>query len=290
MAFVLGTALLAVLSLGAGSGCATVLGIESLRALETDAGAGGVDAPVPSRIECTSNETCLQQKPTTVSNLDCVEAACVSGRCVYSARDQDGDGLTVACASTDPTRVINQSANLDCDDTVAGIVAGSEADCSDGSFTLPGIGACRPGKKRCKPDGTWDACIGAIGKSPKELCDGKDDDCDGTVDNGCACQTGATRPCGPPQGEVGICKNGSQVCTASAWGTECARAVFGKERDCGTALDNDCNGQIDNTETPCLCGGIAPVGTIIECGVTGGEPREKECVSAGKTAVYTRCQ
>lgn len=52
---------------------------------------------------------------------------------------------------------------------------GEEAPCS---FD---VGECKSGTKKCKIGGVWGSCQGAVWPSP-EKCDGKDNDCDGEID------------------------------------------------------------------------------------------------------------
>ncbi|MEM9731749.1 MAG: MopE-related protein, partial [Myxococcota bacterium] len=44
-------------------------------------------------------------------------------------------------------------------------------------------GECEAGEYACRPDGTGTECVGAVGPTA-EVCDGLDNDCDGTTDNG----------------------------------------------------------------------------------------------------------
>jgi hypothetical protein len=257
----------AVCFVGAIAGCANVLGIEELQtnALSASAADGGADQFVPpTQIVCSKDEECTASLPP-LDRSNCAIAKCASSTklCAFLAKDEDGDGLTAQCVSKDPARPVVQSANIDCDDTNAGIVAGSEIDCTDGTFTLPGKGECRAGKKRCKPDGNFDACIGATGKKP-ETCDVKDHDCDGTVDNGCTCSPGTSRKCGPPQAGNGICKEGTQRCENATWAA-CVDAVFPAARNCQSATDNDCNGIPDNAEAGCKCDATVSAGTTRAC-------------------------
>ncbi|MBK03564.1 MAG: hypothetical protein CL920_17625 [Deltaproteobacteria bacterium] len=73
--------------------------------------------------------------------------------------------------------------------------AGSRRLCYTGPPETRNVGACRSGKQTCKSDGTWTTCLGEL-KPKDEVCNGKDDNCDGTVDetNECdacsACKSG----------------------------------------------------------------------------------------------------
>lgn len=157
---------------------------------------------------------------------------------------------------------------------------------SDGT-AIPLRGACSPGKWACVDFGTAReaTCIGAVG--PKaESCtvppqDPADENCDGSVDEGCACTLGSKRACG-----LGICAVGAaQTCidggSGPMWGPCVGPAK--KDRDCTSALDNDCNGTPDRDDLSCRCvgpqAGTTAPGVAVKCSQFG---------SAGKCALVQR--
>jgi hypothetical protein len=94
------------------------------------------------------------------------------------------------------------------------------------------------------------------GCSGIERCeDGEDNDCDGAVDEGCACDPGQVQPCfaGPPGNRnVGACQDGSQVCGADgAWGA-CEGGIL-PDPDVCTGRDDLCNGCSDARICPVDC-------------------------------------
>jgi hypothetical protein len=285
------------------AGCAGLLGVEDIQAVE-DGGPvadGSVTArptgdalPPPGPTECTMNAQCTARLPELVGAPGCALAECASGRCVFRALDNDGDGFTVACMSKDPARPVVVSAKLDCDDSKATVVPGTEIDCSDGTFTLPAQGECRAGKRRCQPDGSFTACAGTVGKTA-EQCDGKDYDCDGSKDTGCSCMAGTTRPCNEAKAGIGICQAGTQSCVRGTYGP-CTGAVAPALRDCTSPADNDCSGSLaaqqpDSQEPGCLCDG-SPAGAKQACltGLVGAcSPGKKTCNVAASGATWGPC-
>lgn len=94
----------------------------------------------------------------------------------------------------------------------------------------------------CAPVGTVTPAVEGTCEPTQEICDGKDNDCDDTIDED------LTQSCytGPPGTEgIGICKAGAQGCTSGEWGP-CRGEVTPSSEICDDNLDNDCDGMIDS--------------------------------------------
>jgi hypothetical protein len=82
----------------------------------------------------------------------------------------------------------------------------------------------------------------SINPMSEELCDGIDNNCDGSTDENCPCISGDTQQCGTT--DVGECEYGTQTCTVNGvWGA-CSGAIEPTDELCD-GLDNNCNGEID---------------------------------------------
>lgn len=188
-----------------------------------------------------------------------VEDVGTSELCPFDG-DDDGFGIGPACAGDerdcddgDPTRFpgaeeLCNGRDDDCDGTID-----EGCSCIDGNVESCGTdtGACVAGTRTCV-DGAFGACVGETGPTD-EVCNELDDDCDGTVDEGCECSSGDTRQCGQ---STGACSPGTQTCIDGAWGA-CEGATGPTDETCN-GIDDDCDGTPDDNPndvgSPCPSG------------------------------------
>jgi hypothetical protein len=196
----------------------------------------------PNTVGCTQNAN---------GSFSC-NGLCTAGtqQCVNGRLSADCNGPTTP--TEDKCQLTGTLLDEDCDGTPdKGCNCTTERPCYTGGGT-EGLGECRAGKQQCV-GGMLDAvCVGQV-SATVELCNGKDDDCNGMTDD----VPGVGVECSVPNAK-GICTAGTRKCVAGNTVPVCvAKNVAGTEI-CNT-LDDDCNGVADDVPglqtNASMCGG-----------------------------------
>jgi hypothetical protein len=257
--------------------------------------------------------------PCTENNTDCVIEQCDPGW--WDANGSDDDGCEYSCAQSNPPDEICDGLDNDCDgeiDNVDPDIETQDPDVGDDCFggtrgecataAHRGVKKCIGGAIACcdqksndedspnpaLPDfglrnGVCEATVGPFVLEPgdiQETCNGKDDDCDGLIDDA-AIDAGGT--CGT---SVGDCQIGTMQCCVGGDPGQCVPAVPGQASDtlvCVGAVgpatelcnaqDDDCDGVIDGSIPaggPTACTSAAQCAAGEQCLVRTG-PADKVC-------------
>lgn len=201
-----------------GNAGGTMMGMGGAGGAENRGGQGGMPDP-----ECADGE---------VSSGPCVaeQGVCANG----TAQCQDGQWGPCQYPDThETTESVCDGLDNDCDGAVdeAAIGLGEPCDSEEDDDL------CAQGTLVCAPDGTT-ACEG---DSPRfEVCNGLDDDCDGTSDEDSQDPPAASM-------QSGVCTGATQVCIEGAWAEPDYAQFEGYEPSELTCdgLDNDCDDRVD---------------------------------------------
>jgi hypothetical protein len=172
----------------------------------------------------TCGTTC---KAPANAEATCAGGACGLGACKANFADCDGDPAN-GCEH-------NTLADGPCL-----CVPGATQPCYDGAPGTQNVGPCKGGQQTCNADGmSWSLCQNEVLPQPEQCANGVDDDCDGKIDVVPDIDGDGWSVCD------GDCCETPQQCADPALVNPGAFDVG------GDAVDNDCNGVVD--EPPASC-------------------------------------
>jgi hypothetical protein len=195
----------------------------------------------------------------------CNQQSCQgAGKFVCNAAGNDVECTVTAVG---PTVEVCDGRDNDCDGLIDEAPGpGEPAMAGIGIACGSDIGECKPGLSICT---NGQIVCNAVGPTA-ETCDGKDNDCNGSIDDGLVLPGDRCNPDGMTSGQPlrGECKTGTFVCRGSE-GWKCQGGV-GPVAEICDGKDNDCDGVVDNN-APCAAGYVCVSGECVATCVTGTE-------------------
>ena len=164
------------------------------------------------------------------------------GQCSYGIRTCTSQGWSNCEGAKGPSDEVCDGIDNDCDSLVDETYPEEHQLCGFVEGADYGVGICTPGVMKCDNASLY--CDGHIGPSD-EICDGLDNNCNGSADEGIANSTAIVCYEGP-EGTmaVGECRAGIRYCTDGGFDVPCDGQILPTVEVCDN-LDNNCNGEVD---------------------------------------------
>jgi hypothetical protein len=211
-----------------------------------------VDVPVGAQQQFTATGYDSVGSEVAITPVWTTSAGSISVAGLLTAQGSSGCGLSVQATEG----AIVGTATVDVVDTE--LCDGQDNDCDGtadedfpnlGQTCTVGVGECEAsGVYVCTGDQTGTECDATPGDPVAELCDGLDNDCDGTADED---NPEGGGQCGTT--DVGECEYGSYECQSPS--LVCVGNIEPVEEICENGLDDDCDGDIDDQD---ICGSAEP--------------------------------
>jgi hypothetical protein len=164
------------------------------------------------------------------------------GQCSYGFRTCTTSGWGVCEGAVGPSEEICDGLDNDCISGIDNTFPEEHQLCGFVENVDYGVGICTPGVMKC--DSGYLYCDGHVGPS-EEACDGLDNNCNGSVDEGIANTTAVVCYEGPNGTmAVGECRAGVRYCTDGGFDGPCDGQKLPSAERCDD-LDNDCDGEVD---------------------------------------------
>ena len=177
-----------------------------------------------------------------LTSLDPKDPPNKAGICKYGTRTCTFDGWSDCVGAVGPSEEICDGLDNDCNSIVDDNFPEQHQLCGFVEGADYGVGVCTPGVMTCDNGSLY--CNGHVGPS-EEICDGLDNNCNGSIDEGVANTTAIVCYDGPDGTmAIGECRAGVRYCQEGGFDGPCDGQVLPIEEICDN-LDNDCDGEVD---------------------------------------------
>ena len=195
------------------------------------------------KLECVpGDELVCDEHGQDFPSADVNDIAQRAGQCSYGKRTCTINGWSECSGAQGPSEEICDGIDNDCDAAIDESYPEEHQLCGFQEDVDYGVGICTPGVMRCDNGGLY--CDGHVGPID-EICDGVDNNCNGTVDESIVGATAVVCYDGPNGTlAVGECRAGVRYCTEGDFGGPCDGQVLPTSERCDD-LDNDCDGEVD---------------------------------------------